>query len=102
MNSFAGVQLFPASYQSATSVTCDVELDGVRAPSAYPVYVTPRAKPIKGRTETRRYVQDLAKSGGTDLVVAAPAPKLEMCRFDSEMIRVRVAGNERRRTCRVS
>ena len=80
---------FEATYVNETRVTCDVGIEGIRAPAALPVYVTPRAKPLFGRTAIQNYVEAVLKAGSTDLIVSAPAPELESCQFDQTMLRVR-------------
>ena len=80
--------MFPATYHDASTVSCDIAIDGIRAPAALPVYVTPKAKPLR-RPEIARYVVALNRLTGQDLIVTAPAPQMTECRFDQQMIRVR-------------
>ena len=80
---------FEATYVNENQVKCSVGIKGIRAPAALPVYVTPRAKPLSGRTAIRNYVDAVLKAGSADLIVGAPAPQLETCQFDQTMLRVR-------------
>ena len=80
---------FPATYVNETRVTCDVGMKGIGAPAALPVFVTPRAKPLSGRSAIQDYVDAVRKAGSADLIIGAPAPQLNTCQFDQTMLRVR-------------
>ena len=86
--SLVGMQTFEATYNSETNVTCNVDLEGIQAPASLPVYVTPQAKPLFGRTAIQKYVAAVSSTKSADLIIGAPAPKLEKCQFTNSMLTV--------------